>query len=75
LPNESTTVELGPTIEESLGELPVSIVEAGDALIVTWETAGLSLRQVASHLVGDDAQTAEFAEKLQTRRDVAWTEL
>jgi hypothetical protein len=73
LPSESTTAELRATIEEALGDTLLTVVEAGDALVVNWETSGLSLREVAGQLAGEDAEIGQVAEKLHTRRDVTWT--
>jgi hypothetical protein len=75
LPNDSGSAQLRTAIEETLGEVPLSIVETGSDLIVNWETAGLSLPEVASKLAGNDSQVAHLAEQLQTRRDVSWTRL
>ncbi len=72
LPNASTTAQLRATVEETIGEVPLSVVESGDALVVNWETAGLSLQEVASNLAGNDPEIAQMAEQLQTRRDIDW---
>jgi hypothetical protein len=73
LPSEPTTAALRATIEEALGDVLLTVVEAGDALVVNWEASGLSLREVANQLAGDDAEIGQVAEKLHTRHDVTWT--
>jgi hypothetical protein len=73
LPSEPATADLRATIEEALGDTLLTVVQAGDALVVNWESSGLSLREVAGQLAGDDAEIGQVAEKLHTRHDVTWT--
>jgi serine/threonine protein kinase len=75
LPGDPTTGPLRSAIEETLQNVPHSVVEAGDAIAVSWETAGLSLEQVGNSLASNDPQVVQLAEQLQTRRDVPWSPL
>jgi hypothetical protein len=73
VPDDPPAAELREDALEALANVPVTVVEAGDALQVCWEGAGLSWPRLASRFTGDDPAFIELAEKLETRRDVSWT--
>jgi hypothetical protein len=73
LPEHSTSPLLHEIVQETLADQALAIVEVGEALVVHWETAGLSFVELANRLAGDEPDFAAVAAKLHTRRDVPWT--
>ena len=72
IPEDPSSADLREGVLEALAGMPVTILEVGEALLVDWESVGLSLAEVAARLCGNDATVADLASKVQTRRDVAW---
>jgi hypothetical protein len=83
VPDQPAAAELRESLLEALTAVPVAgtvtgvpvtLVDAGDDLLVAWETAGLSLPELAQQMAADDPDISNLGLQLQTRRDIPWTD-
>jgi hypothetical protein len=72
VPDHPAAEDLRENALEALRSVPVTALEAGEALLVGWESAALTAEQLLARLGGDDPEVAELADKVLTRRDVPW---
>jgi hypothetical protein len=73
VPEGPDASELREIVLETLVDAPVTVFESGDAFLVCWETAHLSLPELAKQIADNTPAVVELAQKLQTRQDVNWS--
>jgi len=73
LPVSPDSTTLFQIVTRRVADLPVTILESEDDVILSFEAANLPLRSLVDGLTGDDPSSAEMAKKVLTRVDVAWS--
>jgi hypothetical protein len=73
LPVSPNSAALCDIVSRRLPDMPVTLLESEDDVILSYEAANLPLRSVAEAVTGNDPASAEMAKKVLTRVDVSWS--
>jgi serine/threonine protein kinase len=73
LPNNPDSAVLREIVTRRLAELPLTILDSEDDVILSFEAANLPVRSLMEALTVNDPSAAEMAKKVLTRVDVSWT--